>query len=131
MKHARPLIAALAILGLSSTSFAGDLRESIASAAAQQTQTSPPKIDKAYLIPGVALFAAGMSMAIYGFLHTSGGEFVSGQVSKESKTQLGGVGLAVAGAGGAILYLGTRRAKQAPSVTITPRVITVSKRLAW
>jgi hypothetical protein len=131
MRLARPLIAWLMIVGLSSTSFAGDLHESISRAAAQQAQAPTSKIDKAYLLPGVALFGAGLAMATYGFLHTSGGEFVSGQVSKESKTELGGVGLAVAGAGGAILYLGTRRAKQAPSVTITPRLITVSKRIAW
>ena len=33
------------------------------------------------------MFAGGMALAVYGFLHTKGGEFVAGEVSKESKTQ--------------------------------------------
>jgi len=135
MRLARPLIASLIIVGLSTASFAGDLRDSIAKAAAEQQQQQPsasaPQIDRAYLIPGAALFVAGMSMAVYGFLHTSGGDFVSGQVSKESRTGLGGAGLAVAGAGGAILFFGSQRAKNAPSVAFGRSRITVSKRIAW
>jgi hypothetical protein len=72
-----------------------------------------------------------MSMAVYGFLHTSGGEFVSGQVSTESKTALGGAGLAVAGAGGAVLFLGAHRAKKAPSLTFGPKTFKISKQLTW
>jgi hypothetical protein len=133
MKLARPLLAALVILAMSTSGFAGDLHESIARAvqAQQQAQAPPPKIDAGYMIPGAALFVAGMSMAVYGFLHTSGGEFVSGSVSKESKTSLGGAGLAVAGAGGAILFLGARHAKRAPSVTIGPNRFAVNKRVTW
>jgi hypothetical protein len=131
MRLARPLVASLLIVGLSTASFAGELRDSIAKAAEQQAEVSPPKIDPAYMIPGAALFVAGMSMAVYGFLHTSGGEFVSGQVSKESKTGLGGAGLAVAGAGGAILFFGAHRAKHAPSVMFGPKGVTVTKRLSW
>jgi hypothetical protein len=89
------------------------------------------KMDKAYLVTGASLFVVGMSMAIYGFLHTSGGEFVSGQVSTESKTALGGAGLAVAGAGGAILYWGAHKAKRAPSLTFGPKTFKVSKQLTW
>ena len=131
MKLARPLLASVVILGMSTSAFAGDLQDSIARAAQQQAQAPSPKIDAGYLIPGVALFVAGMSMAVYGFLHTSGGEFVSGSVSKESKTGLGAAGLAVAGAGGAILFLGSQHAKRAPSVTIGPNRFAVSKRVTW
>jgi len=131
MKLARPLLASVVILGVSASAFAGDLQDSIARAAQQQAQAPSPKIDAGYLIPGVALFVAGMSMAVYGFLHTSGGEFVSGSVSKESKTGLGAAGLAVAGAGGAILFLGSQHAKRAPSVTIGPNRFAVSKRVTW
>lgn len=131
MKLARPLLAAVVILGVSTSGFAGDLQDSIARAAQQQAQTPPPKIDAGYLIPGATLFVAGMSMAVYGFLHTSGGEFVSGSVSTESKTGLGAAGLAVAGAGGAILFLGARHSKRAPSVTLGPNRFAVSKRVTW
>jgi hypothetical protein len=131
MKLARSLIVSLMILGLSTASFAGDLQASIAKAAQQQAQSPSPKIDKGYLVPGAALFVAGMSMAVYGFLHTSGGDFVSGEVSKESKTGLGAAGLAVAAAGGAILFLGSERAKHAPAVAVGPNGFAINKRVSW
>jgi len=132
MKLARPLIASLMVLGLSTAGFAADLQDSIARAAQQQASSpSAPGMNKGYLVPGAALFVAGMSMAVYGFLHTSGGEFVSGEVSKESKTGLGAAGLAVAGAGAAILFLGSERAKHAPSISVTPDRLTITKRVAW
>ena len=132
MTLVRPLIVSLIILGLSTASFAGDLHDSIARAAQQQEEKAPAaKMPAPYLVSGAALFVAGMSMAVYGFLHTSGGEFVSGAVSKEAKTGLGAAGLAVAGAGGAVLYLGAHHAKQAPSVTLGPGQVTVSKRVSW
>ena len=130
MRLARVLLVSLAILGLSTASFAGDLMESAAKAAQQQS-VQPPKIDKAYLWPGAALFVTGMSMAVYGFLHTSGSEFVSGQVSTESKTTLGGAGLGIAGLGGAILYLGAQHSKHAPSIAVGPGKITLAKRISW
>jgi len=131
MAFVRRAFAVLAMLSLSTASFAGDLQDSIAKAAQQQAETSPPKIDKGYLVPGAALFVAGMSMAVWGFLHTSGGEFVSGAVSKESNTKLGGAGLAVAGAGGALLFYGSQHAKHAPSVGVGARQLTITKRVAW
>ncbi|MBI3491330.1 MAG: hypothetical protein HY047_06055 [Acidobacteria bacterium] len=131
MKLFRISVAWLLVLGLSTTAFAGDLLESIARATQQQAQTQPQKIDKAYLWPGAALFVAGMSMAVYGFLHTSGGDFVSGEVSKESMTGLGGAGLGIAGLGGAILYLGSQHARTAPAITIRPGRATLTKQIVW
>lgn len=131
MKLFRISVAWLLMFGLSTATFAGDLRDSVAKAAQQEAQAQPSKIDKAYLWPGAALFVAGMSMAVYGFLHTSGGEFVSGEVSKESKTKLGGVGLGIAGLGGAILYLGSQRTKTAPAITIRSGRVTLTKQIAW
>lgn len=133
MKLARPLIALAMIFSVSTAGFAGDLRESLARAAQQaaQSQEPSPKIDKPYLISGATLFVVGMSMAVYGFLHTSGGDFVSGEVSKEAKTGLGGAGLAVAAAGGAVLYIGAQHAKKAPSLTLAPHRFTISKQVAW
>jgi hypothetical protein len=130
MRPLRAAIALLLVLGMSSSSFAGDLKESIAKAAQEQAQQPQTKIPKPYLYAGSVLFVTGMAMTVYGFLHTNGGEFVSGQVSKESKTTLGGAGLAVAGLGGAILFLGSR-AKSAPSITMAPGRMTVSKHISW
>ncbi len=131
MRALRVVVAALLILGLSASTFAGDLEESVARAAQQQAQPERAKMDKGYLWAGSSLFVAGMTMAVYGFLHTSGGQFVSGEVSKESKTGVGGAGLAIAGLGGAVLFLGSQRAKHAPAITVAPGRFEVSKQLSW
>jgi hypothetical protein len=122
------------VAGLSTSAFAGDLQSSVARAAhdeAQQQQSDRTTIPKPYLIPGAALFIGGMAMTFYGFLHTKGGDFVSGQVSKESNTELGGAGLAIAGLGGALLYVGAKRSKTSASVAVGPHGVTVSKRVSW
>ena len=133
MRLARPLIASLLILGSTTSGFAGDLQDSISRAAQQEStaQAGSMKMNNVYLISGASMFVVGMSMAVYGFLHTDGGQFVSGQVSKESNTALGGAGLAVAGAGGAVLFLGAHRAKKAPSLTFGPKAVKISKQLTW
>jgi len=112
---------------------AGDLLGSIASASDQQSQqrAEKPNIEKKYAVLGGSMFAGGMALAVYGFLHTKGGEFVAGEVSKESKTQLGGAGLAIAGAGGAVLYLGSQKSKRSASVTVGNGRIALSKRVSW
>ena len=130
----RVLVATLAILAISTSSFAGDFQESVAKAArdaaGQQTEQRSGNSNP-YLWPGAALFVAGMSMAVYGFLHTNGGQFVSGEVSKESKTGLGGAGLAVAAAGGALLYFGSQHARNAPSITVGRGRLAVAKQVSW
>jgi hypothetical protein len=133
MTLVRPLIASLMILGLSSAGFAGDLHDSIANAAQPQTEEKAParKIPKPYVVSGTTLFVVGMSMAVYGFLHTNGGEFVSGEVSKESKTGLGAAGLGLAAAGGAILFMGAKRAQHAPSIAVGPHGVAVHKHVSW
>jgi amino acid transporter len=121
----------LLMLGLSTAAFAGDLRDSVANATFEQAPQPPGKIPSGYLWAGAGLFVAGMSTAVYGFLHTKGGDFVSGEVSKESNTTVGGAGLAIAGLGGAILFLGSQRTKHAPSITFGAGGITVAKRISW
>lgn len=132
MRVLRVLVAWSLISGLSTpAALAGDLPTSIAKAAEQEAQAQPTRIDKKYLWPGSALFVGGMALAVYGFLHTKGGDFVSGEVSKESKTEIGGAGLTLAGLGGAVLYLGSQHAKRAPSITVGAGRITVSKHVSW
>jgi hypothetical protein len=130
MRPVRTALAWLLVLGMCSPAFAGDLKDSIAKAAEEQAQQQRPTIPKAYLWTGSALVVTGMALTLYGFLHTSGSEFVSGEVSKESKTELGGAGLAIVGVGGAILFFGSR-AKSAPSITMAPGRMSVSKHISW
>ena len=131
MRMVRVLMAWVLVAGLSTSALAGDLRSSIAKAADQQEPAQKPGIDKTYAVLGGGLFVAGMALATYGFLHTRGGEFVAGEVSKESKTQLGGAGLAIAAAGGAMLYLGVQKSKRSASVTVGGGRIALSKSVSW
>lgn len=131
MKVWRVLVVSLAIAGVSTMTYAGDLQQS-ADKAAQEHARKPMHMDKAFLVPGLALFGVGMTMALYGFLHTSGSnDFVSGQVTKESNTALGAAGLAVAAGGGAVLFFGSERAKASASLTVGAGRVTVLKRLTW
>jgi hypothetical protein len=131
MRMVRVLIGWVLVVGLSTPALAGDLRSSIAKAADQQEPAQKPTIEKKYAVLGGALFAGGLALATYSFLHTKGGEFVSGEVSKESKTELGAAGLAIAGAGGAVLYLGSQKSKRSASVTVGGGRIALSKRVSW
>jgi hypothetical protein len=133
-------VAWLLVLGLSTAGFAGDLRESVANATFDQTprpQDQGIKIPSGYLWPGVALFASGMTMALYGFLHTSDGDYVTvpppggGGVSTSSNTALGASGLAVAAAGGALLFIGAKKGKAAPSIAVGRDRVAVTKRVSW
>jgi len=127
----RVLIAWVLVVGLSTSALAGDLSSSIAKAAEQQAAAQKPKIEKTYAVLGGAMFAAGLALATYGFLHTKGGEFVSGEVSKESNTKLGATGLAIAGAGGAVLYLGSQKSKKSAAVSVGDGRVALSKRVSW
>ncbi len=131
MRALRVLVAWFLVIGLSTSALAGDLRSSIAKAAEQQAQTPKPSVDNRFLMPGSALFVGGMALAVYGFLHTKGGDFVAGEVSKESNAALGGAGLALAGLGGAVLYLGSQHSKIAPSITVGAGRVAVSKHVSW
>jgi len=132
MKLWRVFVVSLAILGVSTMAYAGDLQQSAEKAAQEQARAKPTHMDKAFLVPGLALFGVGMSMALYGFLHTSGSnDFVSGQVTKESNTALGAAGLAVAAGGGAVLFIGSERARTSAAVTVGAGRVTVVKRLTW
>lgn len=104
-----------------------------ASAAAQQTNTLTPTTHSSrnvYLWSGAILFAAGMVVSTYGFLHTTDGDFVEpSDASTLSKTGVGIGGLGIAAAGGAVMFLGTRQ--PSPSVTARGSALSVAKRISW
>jgi hypothetical protein len=103
--------------------------------AAQQTAPAPPQergpIPKAFLWPGVVLFAGGMALAFNGFLNNKNGKFPEFGEATATNKQLGAAGLVTAFAGGTLLFLGTRKARSAPSVTFDAGRLTVSKQISW
>lgn len=127
----RRLIALALSLGLTTPAFAGGIRESgtaaVQRAAAQQAARDPVTasrhIPKGAFWAGGILFAAGMALASYGFLHTSDGDYVEPvNASTLANTKAGIGGLGIAAAGGAIMLMGAKHGTSASALRISKRV---------
>ena len=136
----RTFVLSSLIVAMSSSAFASDFHEAIAKAAAAVEQTpaprTPPRSDapmpKGYLWVGSGLFVGGLATALYGFLNNSNGDFPTFGEATSTNVKMGAAGLATAFAGGAILFLGKRKANSSiTSIALGPRQITVAKRLTW
>ena len=127
MRTIRIALAWLLILAVSTPAFAGDLRDSIAKAADEQTQTAARRapMPKPYLWAGSALFVGGMAVGLYGYLNNKNGEFPEFGEATSTNKAMGTAGLVTAFIGGTILFLGERRAS--PSVTFSPGRMSVTK----
>ena len=139
MRIARLGLVAALIVGLASPSFAGDLRQSVASAAAQQQTPQTPQSStsggsKAMTWAGGALFAAGMTVGLFSFINNQNGEFTEfgekGEANAVNK-QLGAAGVSLAFVGGLLMYSGTRRASRSPSIAIHRGGVRVVKQFTW
>ena len=135
MRAIRIGIVWLLIGGLSTPALADDLRASATRAAeraAEQAAQSPKTtMPKAYLWTGSALFVGGMAVGLYGFLNNENGSLPEfGEAEATDKT-LGTAGLVAAFAGGTVLFLGSRRAGQSPSLKFGPHGVTVAKTVRW
>jgi hypothetical protein len=136
MRIARTGLVAALIVGLASSSFAGDLRQSVASAAAQQQtpQTSTSRGSKAMTWAGGALFAGGMVVGLFSFMNSKNGEFTEfGEHGEGNSTnkQLGATGISLAFVGGLMMYAGTHRASRSPSIVVHRRGVRVVKQFEW
>jgi len=109
----------------------GGLRESIARVAEQAAQPEAGPMPRGYLWAGTAMFVGGMAAGVYGFLNNQNGSFPGFGEAEATDKKLGTAGLALAFAGGTILFLGSQRASRAPSVTFGPGRVAVSQRLSW
>jgi hypothetical protein len=134
----RVIILALS-LGIAAPAFADGIRDSASAAVeravAQQAvpsqAASGSRVRRSHLWPGAILFASGMVLATYGFLHTTDGDYVEpSDASKLSKTGLGISGLAVAAGGGALMLLGGRAATGS-SLTHAGPTVGIAKRVTW
>jgi hypothetical protein len=127
----RIALAWLLIVLISTPALAGDLRDSIAKAADEQTQTATrgAPMPKPYLWAGSSLFVGGMAVALYGYLNNKNGEFPEFGEATSTNKGLGTAGLVTAFIGGTILFLGERRGS--PSVTFSPGRMSVTKTLKF
>jgi hypothetical protein len=136
MSALRIIVAWLVIIGMSTSALAGDLQTSVAKAAAESTQekadTSAGKpMPKGYLWTGTAMFVGGMAVGVYAFLNNRNGNYPGINEATATNKPLGAAGLAVAFAGGTILFLGQRKAKQSAELKIVPGGVAVAKTMAW
>ena len=132
----RTAIVSLLITALSTPVLAGDLTASIAKVVQQSSQPQPAQaertpIPRKYLWPGTAMFVGGLATGLYLFMHNKNGEFPGTDEYGATDKKLGGVALATAFAGGAVLFLGTRASRNSARVTVNPDGITVSNRISW
>jgi hypothetical protein len=132
MRTLRTGIAALVVVGMTTSAFAGDLATSIAKAA-QQEETRPRKDGgaKALIAAGTGLFIGGMAVGLVAFLNNTNGEFAEFGEANAVNKKLGSAGLSAAFVGGLLVFLGHDRAKNAPSVIVGPGQVKVSKRVSW
>jgi hypothetical protein len=132
MRVLRIVVTWLVITALTApAALAGDLKESAAKAVEHQTLTQTAKMPRPYLWAGSALFVGGMAVGIYAFLNNKNGSFPEFGEAEAVNTKLGVAGLATAFAGGTILFLGSRRAGAAPSVTISASGAKITKIVTW
>ena len=102
-----------------------------AAAEATQEQNQDRHIPKGYLIVGSGLFVGGLAVALVGFLNNRNGSFPEFGEATSTNIKMGAAGLAAAFGGGAILFLGTRKANQSTSLNFGPKGVSVSRRLSW
>jgi hypothetical protein len=136
-KTIKVALVTLLVLGVSTSSFAGDLQSAISNAsqvasnAAAQAGTDDAPIPKGYLTVGAGLFVAGMALAVNGFLNNRNGDFPEFGEATSTNVKMGAAGLAAAFAGGAVLFLGKHRASRSPSITFGGKRVTVTQRVSW
>jgi hypothetical protein len=122
----------LLVTGLSTPAVAGDLLAATVHAAEQQAPAPRQQpMSKAYLWPGIALFAGGMTVAINGFLNNRNGKFPQFGEAESTNVRMGAAGLTAAFGGGLVLALGKHKAGRSPSITVGPGTVTVSKQVSW
>ena len=132
MRALRTAIAALLVIGMTSSAFAGDLATSIAKAA-QQEEARPQKSGSAKVLmyTGAGLFVGGMAVGLLAFLNNTNGEFAEFGEANAVNKKLGAAGLLTAFGDGTLIFLGHQRAQKMPSITMAPGQVKVSKQVSW
>jgi hypothetical protein len=137
MRTLRTGTVALLLVSLATSAAAGDLQQSIARAVQQQRQEekAPPKSSSKPLVwGGTALFVGGMAVGLYAFINNQNGGFAEFGEANAVDKKLGAAGLAMAFAGGTLIFMGSHRGtrpSRAPAVTVGAGHVGVSKQVSW
>jgi len=132
MRNVRTIVAAVLIVGVSTSAFAGDLEKGIAKPAQQEeTRSQKSGASTALMATGTGLFVGGMAVGLYAFINNKNGQFAEFGEANAVNKKLGAASVGAAFAGGMLIFLGRTRARHAPAVTIGPGQVTMSKRISW
>ena len=107
-----------------------------AEAAEMAAQTVPAGMGaspsgRAVMWTGAGLFAAGLGTALYGFLNNQNGEYPGFGEAEATDSTLGGIGIGVAFAGGALMAIGHKMSRFSPDIQVGVDRFGVSKRVSW
>jgi hypothetical protein len=138
MKMLRIGIAALLTLSIGGAPvLAGELRDSVASAATAAARADPQETpmrsrttNKAMLWGGTAMFAGGMTYGLFEFINNENGSYSEFGEATATNKKAGTAGLTVAFAGGAVMLLGAH-GKSLPSLTFGGKTVGLSKKVSW
>lgn len=128
------------VLGLGTPAFAQNAPSTAASiraeAAAMAAQTVPAGMGaspsgRAVMWTGAGLFATGLGTALYGFLNNQNGEYPGFGEAEATDSTLGGVGIGIAFAGGALMAIGHKMSRYSPDIQVGADRFGVSKRVSW
>ena len=132
-KTAKFLLALWLAIAAATPAYADGLRAAAEKAAQQAagTMATQPR-SNAMKWTGLGLFVGGMSVGLYSFIHNKNGSYAEFGEADAVNKKLGAASLATAFAGGALLFVGTRRAPAAmPDVKVGPSAVSVTKQLSW
>lgn len=140
MKMLRIGIAAVLTLSVSGAPvLAGELRDSVASAATAAAKTDPQETpmratratNKTMFWGGTAMFAGGMTYGLFEFINNENGSYSEFGEATATNKKAGAAGLTVAFAGGALMLLGVH-GKSLPSLTFGGgKTVGLSKKVSW
>jgi len=137
MKSLRTALIAALVFSIATPAVAGDLQRSITRAAAEAQAQQPEErapartMSKPLVYTGAALFVTGMAIGLSSFINNKNGTYAEFGEANAVNKPLGAAGLGVAFAGGTMMFLGTHRAKHAPSIAVGAGGVKVSKQLSW
>jgi hypothetical protein len=133
MRALRTGLVTLLIIGISTSAFAGDIASSVANAAQQQQEERAPKprSSKPLVYTGTALFVGGMAVGLFAFINNKNGSFAEFGEADAVNKPLGAAALSAAFVGGTMMFIGSHRAKRAPSISVGVDRIKVSKQISW
>ena len=135
-KTARLVLAAWLAIAAATPAYADGLRAAADKAAQQAAATAPTMTTESRSSvmkwTGLGLFVGGMSVGLYSFIHNKNGSYAEFGEADAVNKKLGAASLAAAFAGGALLFVGTRKVPAAVAdVKVGPSGVSVTKQLSW